>query len=274
MGARLLTLLLAAGLGAGASTPDIRVVAAFGAQPADVAAVARSAAGTIWRHCPDTRLAGPGIDLFRNGNPVTAHDRSAEGRVRIGLATENTYWSQYAFQFAHELAHALARHTREPAKAGFREHRPNLWLEEAICETASLFALRAMAVEWKASPPYPHWASYAPSLAAYAQQRLDASAKDLPAGKPIGPWLRANEPALRKDSVIRELNNVVASRLLPVFESEPSGWEAVSYLNLGRRGAEKGLSLADHLADWRATCPPRHKAFVTRLAAALDVRLR
>jgi hypothetical protein len=79
---------------------------------------------------------------------------------------------------------------------------------------------------------------------------------------------------MRKDSVVRELNNVVASRLLPVFEADPSGWEAVSYLNLGRRGAAKDLSLAEHLADWREACPARHRPFVTRLAAALDVRLR
>lgn len=268
----LLCLLAAATLAS--PTPDIRIVSDFGNQPADMLAVTRSAAGTIWRHCPDTRLVGPGIDLFRNGHPVAVHERTAEGRVRIGLATGETYWSQVAFQFAHEFAHALARHTREPAKAGDRGHRPNLWLEESICETASLFALRAMAKEWATDAPYPHWSSYGASLAGYARQRLDDSAKDLPAGKPIGPWLRTNEPALRKDSVNRALNNVVASRLLPVFEAEPSGWEAVTYLNLGRRAAEPGLALADHLADWRAACPPRHRAFVTRLAAALDVRLR
>ncbi len=257
-----------------ASSPDIRVVSDFGVQPADIIAVTRSAATTIWRHCPDTRLVGPGIDIFRNNHPVAVHERSAEGRVRVGLATEKTYWSQYAFQFAHELTHVLARHTREPARAGYREHRPNLWLEESICETASLFALRAMAKEWEQQAPYPNWSSYAPSLSGYAQQRLEASWKVLAKDKPIGPWLKIHEPAMRKDSVIRDFNNVIAARLLPLFEAEPSGWEAVGYLNLGKRGNEARLSLADHLADWRNACPPKHRPFVTRLAAALEVRLK
>ena len=38
----------------------------------------------------------------------------------------------------------------------------NSWLEESLCETASLFTLRAMSRSWSIAPPYPAWKNYAP----------------------------------------------------------------------------------------------------------------
>ena len=65
---------------------------------------------------------------------------------------------------------------------------------------------------------------------------------------------------------------MVARRLLPLFEKTPSGWEAVTYLNLGERSDPK-LTLAQHLADWRKAAPAEHRAFITALALELGVRL-
>lgn len=270
--AALILILLTAALAWGRA-PEIRVVSDFAAPPANVEAVARSAAATLWRHCGETELAGPGIDLFhRPEGPIALHQRTAEGRVRVGLGSQGTLWSQQAFQFAHEFGHVIARHTREAGRRRLAGHHANLWLEESLCETASLFALRAMAREWETAPPYPNWKSYAPSLGSYARQRLEESARTYPPDKPLGPWLRTNEPAMRRDAVIRHLNNVVAARLLPVLEAEPAGWETVAYLNLGRT-TDPEPSLRQHLAAWRQACPPRLRPSVDRLAAALDTRI-
>ena len=268
----LLFLVLAASL---AAVPaDIRLVSDFKAPPDNVRAVLESAGSQLWRHCPDVQWAGPGIDVFWQASyPVTAYDPSKEGRIRIGVTTRGAYWSQFAFQFSHEMAHALAGHTRHDREPWIRGPKANMWLEESLGETASLFALRAMGREWATQPPYPNWKDYGASLTSYAQQRLDESAKTLAPDQPFLPWLAKNEAAMRASSVIRESNNVVAARLLPLFERTPSGWEAVTYLNLGRR-RDPQLSLADHLADWQEACPPKHRPFVRDLAAILGVRLR
>ena len=269
-----LILALLAAEPAEARAPDIRVVSDFGAPAANVEAVARSAAGTLWRHCGETELAGPGIDLFhRPEGPIALHQRTPDGRVRVGMGSQGTLWAQQSFQFAHEFGHVIARHTRGAGQLRPAGHHANLWLEESICEAASLFALRAMAREWETAPPYPNWKSYAPSLESYARRRLEESARALPPDRPLGPWLRANEPAMRRNAVIRDLNNVVAGRLLPVLEAEPAGWEAVAYLNLATgAGAEAGLG--EHLEAWRQACPGRLRPFVTRLAKALETELR
>jgi hypothetical protein len=265
-------LVLAAASAEGA--PEIRVVSDFGAQPADVLAVARSASGVIWRHCGEARLAGPGIDLFhRKEGPIALHERTPEGRARVGVSSRGNLWSQLTFQFAHEFGHVLARHTRAPGELSGNGHHANLWLEESLCETASLFALRAMAREWDSAPPYPNWKGYAPSLAAYAAQRLEESARDLPPDAHLRPWLRRHEAEMRANAVNRPLNNVIAARLLPLFEAEPAGWEAMVYLNRGRR-PEPDVSLADHLAGWRQACPERLRSFVTRVATALETPIR
>ena len=253
--------------------PDIQAVSDFGAPAANVEAVARSAAGALWRHCGETELAGRGIDLFhRPEGPIALYQRTPEGRVRVGMSSQGTFWAQQAFQFAHEFGHVIAQHTREAGKLKPPGHHANLWLEESLCETASLFALRAMAREWETAPPYPNWKSYTTALESYASQRLEESARTHPQDRPLGPWLKANEPAMRRNAFIRELNNVVAGRLLPVLEAEPSGWEAMAYLNLAPMPHPEP-SLAVHLAGWRQACPPHLRAFVTRLAKVLGIDL-
>lgn len=269
-----LLLALLAAASAGARAPEIRVVSDFGAPAANVEAVARSAAATLWRHCGETELDGPGIDLFhRPEGPIALYQRTAEGRVRVGLGSQGTLWAQQSFQFAHEFGHVIARHTRTGGKLRPDGHHANLWLEESLCEAASLFALRAMAREWETAPPYPNWKSYAPSLESYARQRLEESGRTHPPDRPLGPWLRANEPAMRRNAVLRELNNVVAARLLPLFEAEPAGWEALAYLNLAP-GTRAEASLGEHLAAWRQACPGRLRPFMTKLARALETEPR
>lgn len=252
---------------------DIALASDFKAQPADVKAVLGSAAESIWQHCPETTWRTPGFAVFhRAEGPLTGYDHRADGRILVGLSTEGTYWSQFAFQFAHEFTHALAGHANDWRKPWIRGRKANLWLEESLCEAGSLFALRSMAKSWQSTPPYPNWRDYGRSLAQYADDRLAETARSLPAGFDFRRWLAANETSMRADSVIREKNNVVARQLLPLFERTPSGWEAVTYLNLGAR-RDPDLTLAQHLADWRDAAPARHKAFITELALELGVRL-
>jgi hypothetical protein len=241
-----------------------------GASSADITALLQSAASELWRHCPRTQLDG--IDVYhRTDHPQTDFKRTPEGRIAIGLATQDTHWAQYSFQFAHEFCHTLANFSNSPRRSARYPPHANFWLEESLCETASLFTLRAMSRTWQNAPPYPSWRAYAPWLTAYAEQRIALPQHQLPPGKPFLAWFQEHQAGLRRNSAIRDWNTIIAIRLLPVFEAEPRGWEAVTFLNHGPAGAD--VSLAEHLASWRSRCPVALRPFVTRLAAVFAVTL-
>ena len=249
---------------------DIHVQAnGFGrVSSADIAAVLQSVAFEICRHC--SRIQLDGIDVYyRADHPQTDFTRRASGRIGIGLSARETHWAQYSFQFAHEFCHALANYSNKQL-VRYPRHA-NLWLEESLCETASLFALRGMSRSWRTAPPYPAWRSYAPWLNDYVEQRLALPEHHLPAGTPFLVWFRENQPALRQKSNMRDRNTIIAIQLLPIFEAESRGWEAVAFLNRGSSDAEE--SLAQHFVEWRSQCPKDLRPFVARLAAVFAVKL-
>jgi len=251
---------------------DIHVQAnAFGrVSTADITAVLQAAGTEIWRHCPRAQLNG--IDVYhRADHPQTDFKRTPSGRISIGLSSRDTYWAQYSFQFAHEFCHALANFSGNPRRLIRYPRSANLWLEESLCETASLFVLRAMNRSWRTAPPYPAWQGYAPSFSAYAEERLALPEHHLPVGMPFLVWFRENQSALRENSDLRDQNTIVATQLLPIFEAEPRGWEAVAFLNRG--SADPNKSLAQHFAEWRSLYPSDLRPFVTRLAAVFAVKL-
>ena len=147
----------------------------------------------------------------------------------------------------------------------------NMWLEESLCETASLFALRAMSRSWQTAPPYPAWRSYAPWLNDYAEQRIALPEHHLSAGTPFSVWFHQNESILRRNPDLRDRNTIIAIQLLPIFEAKPRGWEAVAFLNRGSTDGKE--SLAQRFVEWRSQCPKELRPFVTRLAAVFAVKL-
>ncbi|MBV9998703.1 MAG: hypothetical protein JO015_06265 [Verrucomicrobia bacterium] len=251
---------------------DIHVQAGgFGrASSPDIAAVLQAAAGELWRHCRGSRLGG--IEVYhRADHPQLDLKRTPDGRIAIGLTAQGTHWAQYGFQFAHEFCHGLANFADSPQQLERFPPQANLWLEESLCETASLFALRAMSRSWQTDPPYPAWREYAPWLNAYAEQRLRLPEHQLPVGEPFIGWFRRNQSALRQNAGLRDRNTIIAIRLLPLFESEPRGWETLVFLNHG--SADLNASLAQHLSAWRSRCPADLRPFVRRLAAVFAIRM-
>src|SRR5690606_5270825 len=117
----------------------------------------------------------------------------------------------------------------------------NKWLEESICETGSLFALRRMGEAWKKAPPKVRWKSYASNLTKYAEGRI--AEHRLAAGQSLAEWYKANERELRRTSTDRKRNGVVAVKLLELLEKRPEHWLAVHYLNQG--DAPQDESFAD-----------------------------
>ena len=238
-----------------------------GASAADITAVLQSAAGELSRYWPRTQL--PSIDVYhRADHPQTDSRRAAGNRIAIGLTARDNHWAQYSFQFAHECCHALINYSNDERGLGRDRRYANLWLEESLCETASLFTLRALSRSWLIAPPYAAWRDYAPWFSAYAQERLALPEHHLPAGTSFVIWFRANEPALRQDSTRRDSNTIVAAQLLPIFEKEPRGWGALAFFS---RAANPNQSLSQHFTKWRSGCPRELQRFVTKLAAVFEV---
>ena len=251
--------------------PDITVApAGWGRTTAvEVRAVFVSAAGEIWKHCPDTRLGGIAV-FHRDDHPQTEWERGAGGRIVIGIEARDRRIAQLAFQFAHEFCHALAAHSNDWRRTWREEGKPNHWLEESLCETASLFTLRAMARSWQTAAPDRAWASYAPEFANYARESMGENGR-LPRGVTFPEWLRRNESAMRGNPNLRAKNAVIAAQLLPLFEDDPRGWEAVTFINLGEH--DRRMPLARFLAEWQRNCPPKLQSFVAKVALVFDVRL-
>jgi len=234
------------------------------ASTADIRTVALAAAREIWRWCPD-QLLRPIRVYHRRDFPQTDFLHDWRGRIGIGLAAEDTRWAQMAFQFGHEFCHALAQHSAAAKRSWHPPRHANLWFEECLCEVGSLFVLRRLAAEWRTAPPYPQWRTYADALASYAAERLARPDHQLPAELTFADWFRSNEPALRQNHALRARNVIVARQMLPLFEAEPTGWEALCFLNLGKR--EHGKPLAQHLTEWQTASPAARRPFVGRVAA-------
>jgi hypothetical protein len=234
----------------------------------EVRAIALGAAAEIARNCPHTRI-GPIVVHHRDDHPQTAWVRTPDGKIIVGLEARDRQCAQLAFQFAHEFCHVLATQSNEWQRTWRADGKPNLWLEESFAEAASLFSLRAMARTWRRSAPFRNWRSYAPDFAAYADERLRSSAAGARAD--FMRWFRQNEPAMRRNPVLRANNTAVALQLLPLLEADPRAWEAVTFLNLGVH--DRKMPLVAFLAEWRQNCPPPLRPFVTRVAQVFGIRL-
>ena len=241
---------------------EIQILAGdWGTAPApNIQAVCRSAAQAIRKYVPDQNIDPISVRQSPQG-PVVIYGTGSAGERRVLLNVKGTYWAQFAFQFAHEFCHILCN---------YREaQNPNLWFEESLCETASLFALRQMAETWKTNPPYTNWKSYASALDDYANDRL----KNVqPQGMRLAEWYRQHAEALRRTGTDRAKNQVVAAALLELLEDSPQDWPAVTHLN--RWDKNQSLAFSDYLLDWYRRVPDKHKPFVAKVGELFDIELK
>ena len=173
-----------------------------------------------------------------------------DGPITILLAARGHRWAQFAYQFGHELCHVLT-----PFED--LERSPNNWFHEAICELAALVTLRRMTEGWPASAPLDNWSSGSISPGEYFA-RHQKPEMQLPQGVTLSDWLAASETQLRENRYLRTQNAVVANELLPIFESEPAGWNAT------RKFPRSESLLMEYLHEWSAEADD-DRPFVERI---------
>jgi len=227
----------------------------------DIRKVLESAAGELWKRFPDRTLK-PIIVQRGSMAPITLYRRGPNGEYLVKLTPDGRYWCQFAYQFAHEFCHILANYS-------YKTPRANKWFEESLCEMASIYALRRMAVTWKTKPPYDRWKDYAKDIQAYADDLQKAEDK-LPEGKTLAVWYKENSAALRRTPWLRDKNRIVANRLLVLFEADPSGWAAIEYINSGKGASD---SFQDYLSNWYLKTPTAKRKIVGDIIKLFELKV-
>ena len=188
--------------------------------------------------------------------PRTHYRPSACGPYFVQLTPCDRDWAKLTYQFSHEFCHVLSGY--ENLREG-----PNNWFHEAICELASVFTLRRMTKNWLVNPPYSNWKSYSGTLAEYTKRLLSCEERQLPSGVTLREWLSREEEELRRDPHRRNENAIVAYSLLPLFESEPWGWNSIRQL------PDSPALLGDYLLEWYALVEAADKPFVKQVLDAI-----
>ena len=177
----------------------------------------------------------------------------------IWLTAKDERWAQYSYQFAHELCHIVANYEQ-------RFEKPNQWFEETICEMAALFTMRSMSAAWKKNRPFPQKTSEAKTLWKYADDEAEKVARQTPDDESWEGWLRRHEEKSRTDPYERVGNRIIALRMLPLFENDPEGWNAIQRLPASE------VRIGEFLTQWKEAADPQDRELIQRIEGALRPR--
>ena len=202
---------------------------------------------------PDQKT--PPLYLTRtNQKPITLYERTPRGEINIRLNISGRYYAQAIYQFAHEYAHVLANFASTMHE--------NQWLEETLCETASLYALMHLSKEWRDNAPSDTHKNYRLKLVNYANKITYTRETLHPKSGP--EFYEKNRTTLRKNAKNRALNGALANLILPYLIKEPKHWGALQTIP-----RTPGLTLSEHLTEWRNNTPAKHHPFLYHLEALL-----
>ena len=124
-----------------------------------------------------------------------------------------------------------------------------------------------MAQQWLNDSSVHYQTTYAKHFEGYAEGRLRRQEVEIPPGMELPGWLRSHEEELRTSDVTvdeqRVNQSLIAYALLPIFEADPTGWNAIARfpVSVGR--------LADYLKDWHSSVDSEDKDFVATVSNTL-----
>jgi hypothetical protein len=228
-------------------------------------AVISSVAGDFLQYFPDRRWPGmtvqPGGE-FRLSPDAALAAKSARGVV-ISLPPSGMNWPDYVYQFGKALGY-VAQNADVP-----RPHEAG-WFVDSLAELGGLFSLRSLGESWSVKPLFPGWQAHAVALRSKADELM--AGHYLPEKSSLRGWYEQNKEKLRQPSGNPDAAFTVAVALLPLFEANPSRWEALSAVGMRRpRNLSKTLTFAELLDEWHYCVAPKHKPFVRRVAREFGI---
>lgn len=187
--------------------------------------------------------------------PMVLHQRGEQGEYTILLNTKDRRLCQYVFQFAHELGHILCDYQKDSSSIR--------WLEESICEVASLFVLERMEEAWKQTSLHKQDPLYAAKFTRYFQARINMVEEI--SNEEFTFWWEQRLPFLETNAIHRRTNLIIAKKLLPLFQQSPEvAWKSCRTLNQNKPRFH--FSFKDTIHAWsEASNDPIHKSFILSL---------
>jgi hypothetical protein len=224
------------------------------ASPADIEALLNSVGNEMLKHFPGQRPLPIIVSPSRQG-PLVMYQKGPSNEYQILLAAKDDHWAEYVYEFSHELFHIFAGYDLRPPTRIAK----NQWFEEMLCETASLYMLKRYTAMWDTLAPRPEWQGYTPEIQRFTNRAFSEKHRRLPQNVKFEEWFRANGPSLETKPYLREKNELVAMRFLPLLEQTPD-WRAFEFLNVGSR--EGDSTFYDYLARWYRKTPPAQRRLV------------
>lgn len=173
----------------------------------------------------------------------------------IILNTRDKFWSQYSYQFAHEFCHHIIGMPHPIIIDRFG------WLEESLCELASIYFIDKMSETWKVAPPYKDWQPYSQDLHEYSREIKDHRENYI--GEPFADWLQPKLPELYRDRYNRRYNTIIALNLLPSFKRHPQLWQTIQYF--ANVEVTATMTLEEFLKEWQSKLPSHLKGVLKRI---------
>lgn len=181
------------------------------------------------------------FDNFDTSNLIVSFDTTENSKApicykqlhSIVLNADIIYWCQVAYQYCHELCHyCIQGLTIQKFK----------WLEESICELASVYFMNILAKEWAKGMLYQEYSVHIKSYAdaVFSEDKCKQfNLIDLTYDTEIFNMMATNQ-------YNRDYNRTVAKNLLNVFQENPILWNHISKLGQIRNAQ----SLKEFLDKW------------------------
>lgn len=192
--------------------------------------------------------------------PMVNFEKIGDQTLVLLCTSSCTLWCQIAYQLSHELCHIHANFAEQQGHA-FK------WLEESICELASLCNIQLMGQKWVTNAPLPYMSSYATSLNEYVQHQLNKISMPVQ----FNEWLESNIEELKSNQYLREKNSVIACKLMPIFNEDNKAWRAVGFMNKWEVNNDDTLS--DYFLTWEQNSPEELKQTVKAIGRELGVNV-
>ena len=177
-------------------------------------------------------------------------------------------FAKFAHRFGHEFTHILYSHN---AKDDWfrKKDKSNLWFEEVIAETGSLYALRSMADAWVNNPRFGRGISEPTGFWNFSfifDHYANSLIKQFPYNGSGEEWLRKNEDNLRRQtnqSIIYQLSIL----LLPIFEESPEAWNSVVKM------PTTNSKMSVYMQEWYDAVDVQDRQYVEKIAEVMGVKL-